>query len=177
MKTTLFDESATRGEYPNDQGGLTRRGGGGGLLGASWTRPTSCSLSGMLFEHTHEGEKSSFVAEMGDDRLLTVAFSGTGEMSTTRAFVETMDKLVATHGSGGPIRFAMDLREFEKSPLRAQVMLGRWLMSNKTAFSKIAVFGGKPAEIKMATGIGKIAGFDALGAFATKVEADAFLGA
>ena len=51
----------------------------------------------MLFEHSHQGEKSSFTAEMGDDRLLTVAFTGTGEMSTTRAFVETMDKLVAAH--------------------------------------------------------------------------------
>lgn len=131
----------------------------------------------MLFEHTHKGEKSSFVAEMGDDRLLTVAFSGTGEMPTTRAFVETMDKVIAAHGSGGPIRFAMDLTDFDKSPIRAQVVLGKWLMANKACFSKIAVFGGKPAEIKMARGIGKIAGFDALGAFATKAEADAFLGA
>ncbi len=57
----------------------------------------------------------------------------------------------------------LDLRKLDGVPLRAQFLLGKWLLGNKHLFYRIAVFGGKAWEMNFARAVAKVAGFKNIG--------------
>ena len=63
----------------------------------------------------------------------------------------------------------------EGVPLRAQFLLGKWLLNNKQHFLRIAVFGGKPWEMNMGRAVAKIARFQNIGFFADEPASLAYL--
>ena len=69
----------------------------------------------------------------------------------------------------------VDLRELHGVPIRSQFMLGKWLFGNKQRFARIAVFGGRAWEMRLARAIMTIAGMDRVGFFNTEAEATGWL--
>lgn len=86
-----------------------------------------------------------------------VSLEGRGSMPGARALVDLMERVRDEIGHEHKIAALVDLRKLTGSPLRAQFVIGKWLFSRKHQVSGIAVFGGKPIEMKLAKAIMKIA--------------------
>jgi hypothetical protein len=111
-----------------------------------------------LFETEFRNDSAAgFSMILREDRCLESAFFGNGHLDITHAFVDALEKALAVAGPA-PVPGIVDLKELQKSPLRAQFVLGKWLLKNKARFTKLALCGAKPWEAKLAKMIMKIAG-------------------
>ena len=127
------------------------------------------------FEHTWRGDVGHFEMTISGDLLGITRFYGKGTMDGTRAFIAALDEGRDAVADAGMVRALIDLRQLEGVPLRAQLMLGKWLRSNKDRFNAIAVFGGKPWEMKFVKAVTKIAGFTNVGFYEGEKGAMDFL--
>ncbi|MBL4633002.1 MAG: STAS/SEC14 domain-containing protein [Kofleriaceae bacterium] len=117
----------------------------------------------LLFEKTWEGEGSRFRMSIDVNHYAVVRFHGKGSMAGTKAFVATLDEGHARLGDPNDVRAMLDLSCLHGVPLRAQLLLGKWLLANKEHFHCIAVFGGKTWEMNFARAVAKIARFKNIG--------------
>ena len=106
-----------------------------------------------------------------------VVFDGKGTMPGTRALMELVDSIRDELGHDKRITSLVDMRKLDGAPLRAQFILGKWLLSRKKDTEKIAVFGGTPFDMGLARAVMTIAGMGKKASFGqTREEAIAFLG-
>jgi hypothetical protein len=112
-----------------------------------------------------------------DDQFRTVVvFDGRGSMHGTKALMDLVESLRDELGHHIRISVLVDLRRLEGAPLRAQFVLGKWLIARKRDIEKIAVFGGKPFEMGLARAAMTIAGMASMAHFGNRLaEARAFL--
>ena len=102
-------------------------------------------------------------------------FEGKGSMEGTRAFVGFANEAIAEFGENYRSQSLVDLTKLHSAPLRAQFVLGKWLLKNKRYLTQIAVFGGKPFEMAIARAVMKIARMKSVGFFNRGPEARRFL--
>lgn len=129
----------------------------------------------LLFEKAWREDGGSFRVSIDSNRFAVVRFKGKGSMPSTRAFIAALDEGHAAIGEVAEVRALLDLRQLEGVPLRAQFLLGKWLLHNKKHFYRIAVFGGKAWEMNMGRAVAKIARFENIGFFAEEPESLTYL--
>jgi len=106
-----------------------------------------------------------------------VVFDGKGSMDGARALIQLVDEVRDTLGHHVLIEALVDMRRLDGAPLRAQFLIGKWLLSRKKQIEKVAVFGGKPFEMGLARAIMTIAGMGSKASFGNHLkDAMAFLG-
>lgn len=111
------------------------------------------------------------------DYRAVVVFDGKGSMEGTRALIDLVDGIRDQLGHTTVISALVDMRKLDGAPLRAQFVLGKWLLMRKKQMSKIAVFGGKPFEMGIARAVMTIAGMGSKTFFGNHLEqAVGFLG-
>lgn len=116
----------------------------------------------ITFDHQHRG---------------VVVFDGKGSINGARALIEIIDELREQFGHDIVISSLVDMRKLDGAPIRAQFIIGKWLLSRKKQVSKVAVFGGKPFEMGIARAVMTIAGMGSKAFFGNHLhEAVAFLG-
>ncbi len=79
-----------------------------------------------------------------------VRVSGSGTMDGANALVRFLDLAIRAQNTG-KANALMDLSDAKDSPIRAQFLLGKWLLTNKSRVGQVAVVGAKPWERKLAT--------------------------
>lgn len=102
--------------------------------------------------------------------------AGQGSMAGVRAYVAILDEAVATFGRDRTTTALVDLTELRDPPLRAQLVLGKWLLSHRKQVERVAVFGGRPIEMKVAQFVMTLARIDGVGFFQDEAAAVRFLG-
>lgn len=108
---------------------------------------------------------------------MAVVFTGKGSMAGAKALVDLIDSLRTELGHHVMISALVDMRRIDGAPLRAQIVLGRWLMMSKKQIAKVAIFGGKPFEMGIARAVMTIAGMGQKASFGNHLdEALRFLG-
>lgn len=106
-----------------------------------------------------------------------VVLDGKGSMNGAKALTDLVDSLRDELGHHIMISALVDLRRLDGAPLRAQFVLGRWLLMRKKQMDKIAVFGGKPFEMGIARAVMTIAGMGSKAHFGNSLpDALRFLG-
>ena len=105
-----------------------------------------------------------------------VVFDGKGSMDGAKALIQLVDEIRDQVGHHILISAMVDMRRLDGAPLRAQFLIGKWLLSRKMHIQKVAVFGGKPFEMGLARAVMTIAGMGSKAWFGNTVsEARAFL--
>jgi hypothetical protein len=133
---------------------------GGWLAERSWSEP------GQHIHITVDAEHRS-----------VVVFDGKGSMPGAKAFVDLVESIREELGAEIRIAALVDMRRLDGAPLRAQFIIGKWLLSRKKRIAKVAVFGGKPFEMGVARAVMKIAGMGEQSFFGNHLaDALAFLG-
>ncbi|TNF23574.1 MAG: STAS/SEC14 domain-containing protein [Deltaproteobacteria bacterium] len=105
-----------------------------------------------------------------------VYFSGKGSMGGARALIDVMESIRDAVGHDKVFSAVVDLRELDGSPLRAQFLLGKWLFTRKAQLERVAIFGGRPFEMRLAQAVMKIGMMRNAGFFDTQREAIAWIG-
>ncbi len=119
----------------------------------------------LVFEKDWREASGSFRMTLDQNHVGVTRFDGKGSMAGTRAFIAGLDEGNLMIGAASDVRALVDLSKLDGVPVRAQFMLGKWLLANKHRFYRIAVFGGKHWEMSVARAIAKIAGFQNIGFF------------
>lgn len=126
----------------------------------------------LIFQRVWEDKDGGRILFSVDDSYRGLArMIGKGTMEGARMYVSILDEAKAFVGTEAKTRGIVDLRELYGAPFRAQFLLGRWLLRNKESFDRLAVFGGRPFEMKIARAIAKIARMDRIGFFDREQEA------
>lgn len=86
-----------------------------------------------------------------------VHFNGRGSTEGARAVTAMMDVVRDELGHDTVFEAIVDMRDLDGAPLRAQFIIGRWLLGRKKQISKVAIFGGKPFEMKVARAVMTVA--------------------
>jgi len=130
----------------------------------------------LLYEKEWSEPTGRFRMTLDKNHFAVTRFFGKGSMAGTRAFVEGLDASHAVVGDGvTDVRALCDLSQLSGAPVRAQYILGKWLIGHKHQFHAIAVFGGKPWEMTLARAIARIARFRNIGFFADEPASLEFL--
>lgn len=87
-----------------------------------------------------------------------VVIEGKGSIAGAHALIKLIDDARDELGHHIVISSLVDLRRLEGAPLRAQFVLGKWLLARRKQIHKVAIFGGKPFEMGLARAIMTIAG-------------------
>jgi len=126
--------------------------------------------------HWHEPGQSIDIT-VDDAHRAVVVFDGKGSMDGARALVANIDAIRDELGHDVHISALVDMRRLDGAPLRAQFLIGKWLLARKKQIERVAVFGGKPFEMGLARAVMTIAGMSAKASFGNhRHEALAFLG-
>lgn len=141
------------------------------------SEPACATLRRMaLFEKTFSDDRGAgFDLRVTEEGLSTTRFFGRGSLEITHAFIDALDEGIDVVPDELIVRGRVDMSELEGTPLRAQFLVGKWLLKNKQRFAKIAVFGARPWEAKVARAVMKIARMRNVGFFDTDREADDYL--
>ena len=117
----------------------------------------------FMFDKEWSEPSGKFTMTVDQNHLGVTRMYGKGTMAGTRAFVDMLDESAMVVGEDVNVRALVDLRELTGSPLRSQLLLGKWLLKNKHRFHRIAVFGGDPWEMKLARTVATLARFKNIG--------------
>ncbi len=129
-----------------------------------------------IYEKTYDDGSVKIEIALDTQYRSLTRFYGKGTMPGARAFVAMLDEMIEAAGREHRTQAMSDLRQLHGSPVRAQFVIGKWLFKNKDLVEGVAVFGGRPWEMKLAKAVMKIARLDGVGFFQTEAEALAFLG-
>ena len=116
-----------------------------------------------------------FTVVLDADRVLHATIHGKGTVKGTRAIVAMFEEVAALRQGDEQVDGFMDLRGLSKTPLRAQAILAKWLITRRGAIHRVALFGARPWERKVAQAVLKLARFDRAAFFKTHDEAVAWL--
>ena len=144
--------------------------------GTAWSfrvTDTPCYLVDR--EYTDAAGRFRFV--ILEESLLALArFRGKGTVAGTRAFAEMLEESTQLLPPGRKVMAIADLSELYKTPMRAQFILGKWLLTRRSICGRIAVVGAAAWERKLATAVFKLARLSDIGFFATQGEAQRYMG-
>jgi hypothetical protein len=112
---------------------------------------------------------------LGESTRAKVTVSGSGTMEGAHALVAFLNKAVAQAASEKTSAMVF-LAAVESTPILAQFLLGKWLVSNKQRVGQVAVVGAKAWERKLATAVAAIANFKHIAFQETEAAGNAFLG-
>ena len=116
-----------------------------------------------------------FTVVLDADRILTTTINGTGTVHGTRALVAMYDEISSKREGDEVVDSVMDLRGLSKTPLRAQAIMGKWLLKHRHEIDRVAMVGAKPWERKVAQAVLKVARFERAAFFETLAQASAWL--
>lgn len=116
-----------------------------------------------------------FTIVLDADRIIHTTVQGKGTVKGTRALVRMFDEIAELRTTDETVDAFMDLTGLSKTPLRAQAILGKWLLLHHKEIDRVAVFGARPWERRIAQAILKIARFDRAAFFKTRDEAARWL--
>ena len=108
-------------------------------------------------------------------RRAVLTATGHGTMEGAHAMVRFLDMALAAPGQGTSSAL-MRIGGVESTPIRAQFLLGKWLLKNKSRVGLVSVVGAKAWERKLATAVCAIASFKSLTFHQTESEGRAWLG-
>ncbi len=141
------------------------------------TTTTQDETKRWLAERTWAEPGQRIDITVDDAHRAVVVFDGKGSMPGARALIELIDAIRDELGHEIRISALVDMRRLDGAPLRAQFLIGKWLLTRKKQIAKVAVFGGKPFEMGVARAVMKIAGMGQQAFFGNHAsEALAFLG-
>ncbi|MCC6625315.1 MAG: STAS/SEC14 domain-containing protein [Deltaproteobacteria bacterium] len=120
--------------------------------GPDETRPA------WLVERTWRETNQVIHITVDTNHRTVVVFDGRGSMEGARALIQLVDEIRDHLGHHILIEALVDMRRLDGAPLRAQFLIGKWLLTRKKQIQKVAVFGGKPFEMGLARAIMTIAG-------------------
>lgn len=129
------------------------------------------------FDQTYDDGRGHTITVQTDAEHRTFArLKGKGTIEGTRAFIRMLDDNVRQMGHLGQTRALVSLAGLYSSPVRAQLMLGKWLFANKRVVASLAIYGGAAWEMKLARAVMKIARMKQVGFFDTEALARRYLG-
>jgi hypothetical protein len=96
--------------------------------------------------------------DLDSDYRMCVVFHGQGSVEGAHAICRLVDEIRDEQGHDKVISALVDMRRIHSAPLRAQAIIGRWLLSRKQQIQRIAVFGGGRLEMAVARAVMTIAG-------------------
>ena len=117
----------------------------------------------------------SFTVVVDSDEVFYVTIRGKGTVKGTRALVAMFDEVATLREGDETLDVFMDLTALSKTPLRAQAILGKWLLKNHGLVRRIAMVGAKAWERKLAQAVLKVARFDRAAFFKGAMEAQRWL--
>lgn len=112
---------------------------------------------------------------LGEATRAKVTVSGSGTMEGAHALVAFLDKAVAK-ATADKTSAMVFLAAVESTPIRAQFLLGKWLVGNKQRVGQVSVVGAKTWERKLATAVAAIANFKHIAFHETEAAGNVFLG-
>jgi len=110
------------------------------------------------------------------DHRACVYFDGKGSLDGAKALIDLVDRVRDEVGHDKVFAAIVDMRDLSGAPLRAQFVIGKWLFARKRQIAKIAVFGGRPFEMKVAQAVMTVARMKNASFFKTLGQAIAWLG-
>lgn len=114
---------------------------------------------------------------LDDQNRGVVVITGKGSIAGSHALIKLIDDARDELGHQVVISSLVDLRRLDGAPLRAQFILGKWLLARRKQIHKVAIFGGKPFEMGLARAVMTIAGMGSKAWFGNHLkDALAFLG-
>lgn len=114
--------------------------------------------------------------DIDDANRLLVVFLGRGSVAGAHALCALIDELRDEIGHTTMISALVDMRQVYSAPLRAQAIIGRWLLTRRNQIERLAVFGGGRLEMAIAKAIMTIAGMGQKAFFGAQLaEAQVFL--
>lgn len=132
----------------------------------------------LLYDKRYEDPHGWFSFTIDPTFFTTVRFFGRGSMAGTHAFVAMLDDSLALNRETAPqVRSLVDMTHLSGTPLRAQFLIGKWLFGHKTHVERVAIFGARMWERKIAQAVMTIARMDCVAFFKTEDEARRFLDA
>ena len=131
--------------------------------------------SNYVFEESYSDRTVRLTVTMDAAFFMNVQFVGRGTMGGARRFTELVDQARSMPGAHGKVSGIVNLTELTGSPLRAQVVIGRWLMGCRDAFLGIAIVGGGRIERRIAKVVTSMAQMTNVGFTETLAEGEAFL--
>lgn len=139
---------------------------GDGLI-PCYVRAMDFATGKVEFERTHQSERGSYEIILTEQWDLRMTLRGVGTVDSFRHLIDTLEEIYQTYPNTPKIRAGVDLTGGENAPLRAQMMLGKWLLSRRHRVGKLAVFGGPPLPMKIARAVCSIAGMKEAAFFRT----------
>ena len=116
-----------------------------------------------------------FTVVLDADRVLHTTINGKGTVPGTRALLAMYDEVAALREADEQVDGLMDLTGLSKTPLRAQAIMAKWLILHRHEIKRVALFGARPWERKIAQAVLKVARFDRAAFFKTRDEAARWL--
>lgn len=130
----------------------------------------------FIYDQKFQTADGGFTIRVTPDFFATLSFFGKGGMDITHALIAMLEEVAAmVPGQEPKLRAIVNLGDLKGSPLRAQLLLGKWLFTRKDVAKKIAIYGGNPVEVKFTKAVMAIARMDRVGFFATEDEARRWL--
>lgn len=115
--------------------------------------------------------------DLDDAFRMRVLFFGKGSVDGAHALCRLIDEIRDEQGHDKVISALVDMRQIYSAPLRAQAIIGRWLLSRRNQIARVAVFGGGKLEMAVARAVMTIAGMGQKAFFGANVgDALKFLG-
>lgn len=131
----------------------------------------------VLIQRAHQTEIGSFDIILTEDWDLSMTLRGVGTVDSFRRLIDALEEVHTSYPDSPKIRAGVDLTGGENAPLRAQMMLGKWLLSRRGRVGRLAVFGGPPLPMKIARAVCSIAGMKEAEFFRTREEGLRYLNA
>ncbi len=129
----------------------------------------------QIFHREAEVNGGKTVVKLHEGWECTVLLEGTGSVEGARVLCECLEAMLDAFPDSPPGRVAVDLAGMRKTPLRAQFIIGRWLLAHRERVERVAVFEGQPIEMKIARAVMAIARMKDVGFFDRRADGLAFV--
>ncbi|MEZ4268532.1 MAG: hypothetical protein R3F39_19375 [Myxococcota bacterium] len=130
----------------------------------------------LLFHRVYDDGEVRIEVGIDPGYNTTAVLAGRGTVKGAKALCDILDDAANKLGRHNRTRSLVSLEKLHDSPIRGQLILGKWLFQNRSLVDAIAVYGGKPWEMKLARAAMQIAQVSNAGFFQTEAEAKRFLG-
>jgi len=134
-------------------------------------------MTETIFERSYRDHKTWFTAKASDPFRIVIDFHGKGTVDGTRAFLQIMDEAMKEYPEDLPKSALLDVSDLQKTPIRSQAIMGKWLLQNKHLVGHVALVGAKRWERAVAKTVMKIARMKRIDFFDSQSAANRWLDA
>ena len=127
----------------------------------------------LRYDNTYKRGTSNYRVTMDQDYRVRIVFHGRGTVDGTRALVVMLEDLGEIAPDEGQYCSFMDLRDFAGTPIRAQFILGKWLLKNRGRIHRVAVLGARPLEERLGRPVMRIGRMNRISFFSSHEELQA----